>query len=300
MKRRHSLPIRLLYSALSITYPLITIYSYFVFVGKYCILAQAFDCVVVLIYFLIFHLLLIFNLIFYMRILGIDDTSTANRFKGKGVDKKYLEKSFFNPFIYQEIESKKRKMLKKCDVCQTYKPPRAHHCTICNKCFLKYDHHCLFLGVCIAFYNYKFFYLFSLTSIIYNIFVITLLMINLLRNKILKTNPKVHFIMCILSSSIILIFCLKKLIKHSFNISRNETTTEAISLDAFYRGDQGLVYIFQEGLLVTQEEIFDRPVMNPYNLGVTENWLQIFGNEWNTWLLPISTTPGDGINYPKR
>nr|XP_057910016.1 palmitoyltransferase ZDHHC20-like [Doryrhamphus excisus] len=300
MKGRHALPVRLFYSALSVTYPVITIYSYFVFVGKYCIQAQAFDRVLILLYFLIFHLFLIFNLIFYMRILGIDDTSTANRFKGKGVDKKYLEKTFFNPFIYQEIESKKRKMLKKCDCCQTYKPPRAHHCTICKKCFLKFDHHCIFLGVCIAFYNYKFFYLFLVTSIIYDVFVITLLMITLVGDPSLNTNPKVHFIIAISLLAMVLVFCVPKLIKHSFTISRNETTTESIALDAFYEGDQGFVYIFQEGLLVTQEEVFDRPVMNPYNLGLTDNWLQIFGNEWTTWLLPISTTPGDGINFPKR
>lgn len=29
-----------------------------------------------------------------------------------------------------------------CKRCLIPKPPRTHHCSICNKCILKYDHHC--------------------------------------------------------------------------------------------------------------------------------------------------------------
>jgi palmitoyltransferase len=29
-----------------------------------------------------------------------------------------------------------------CKKCISPKPPRAHHCSICNKCILKMDHHC--------------------------------------------------------------------------------------------------------------------------------------------------------------
>lgn len=29
-----------------------------------------------------------------------------------------------------------------CKKCLTPKPPRTHHCSICNKCVLKMDHHC--------------------------------------------------------------------------------------------------------------------------------------------------------------
>jgi hypothetical protein len=29
-----------------------------------------------------------------------------------------------------------------CSLCQTYKPPKTHHCRICNRCISKMDHHC--------------------------------------------------------------------------------------------------------------------------------------------------------------
>jgi len=32
-----------------------------------------------------------------------------------------------------------------CRICIAPKPPRCHHCTICNKCVLKMDHHCRIL-----------------------------------------------------------------------------------------------------------------------------------------------------------
>lgn len=29
-----------------------------------------------------------------------------------------------------------------CTRCETYRPPRAHHCRICKRCIRKLDHHC--------------------------------------------------------------------------------------------------------------------------------------------------------------
>ena len=29
-----------------------------------------------------------------------------------------------------------------CRKCKVFKPPRAHHCSICQRCVLKMDHHC--------------------------------------------------------------------------------------------------------------------------------------------------------------
>jgi hypothetical protein len=30
----------------------------------------------------------------------------------------------------------------KCSKCGVMRPPRAHHCKVCQKCVLRYDHHC--------------------------------------------------------------------------------------------------------------------------------------------------------------
>lgn len=47
-----------------------------------------------------------------------------------------------------------------CLKCDEVKPPRTHHCSICNRCILKMDHHCPFIGNCIGLGNQKAFWLF--------------------------------------------------------------------------------------------------------------------------------------------
>lgn len=36
-----------------------------------------------------------------------------------------------------------------CKKCDSPRPPRTHHCSICNKCILKMDHHCRILYILI-------------------------------------------------------------------------------------------------------------------------------------------------------
>ena len=48
-----------------------------------------------------------------------------------------------------------------------FKPLRAHHCKICNKCTLKMDHHCPWVLNCVGVYSHKSFYL---TQIYWSVF----------------------------------------------------------------------------------------------------------------------------------
>ncbi|XP_011500193.1 PREDICTED: probable palmitoyltransferase ZDHHC16 [Ceratosolen solmsi marchali] len=45
-----------------------------------------------------------------------------------------------------------------CKKCIKPKPPRTHHCSICNKCILKMDHHCPWLNNCVGHYNHRYFF----------------------------------------------------------------------------------------------------------------------------------------------
>uniref|UniRef100_F6UMH6 Palmitoyltransferase n=1 Tax=Ciona intestinalis TaxID=7719 RepID=F6UMH6_CIOIN len=52
------------------------------------------------------------------------------------------------------------KYLQFCQVCQGYKPPRAHHCRKCERCVLKMDHHCPWINNCCGHFNHTNFVLF--------------------------------------------------------------------------------------------------------------------------------------------
>ena len=47
-----------------------------------------------------------------------------------------------------------------CNKCKIFRPFRAHHCKICNRCVLKMDHHCFWIFNCVGYYNQKNFYQF--------------------------------------------------------------------------------------------------------------------------------------------
>ena len=51
------------------------------------------------------------------------------------------------------------KMIKclRCELCNVWRPPRAHHCRICKRCVIDLDHHCNFVGTCVAKNNIKYF-----------------------------------------------------------------------------------------------------------------------------------------------
>ncbi|XP_032527029.2 palmitoyltransferase ZDHHC16 [Danaus plexippus] len=47
-----------------------------------------------------------------------------------------------------------------CKKCISPKPPRTHHCSVCDRCILGMDHHCPWLNNCVGFYNARYFYLY--------------------------------------------------------------------------------------------------------------------------------------------
>ena len=53
---------------------------------------------------------------------------------------------------------------KYCHKCKYIKPPRTHHCSICDACVMRMDHHCPWVGNCVGAKNHKFFYNFLLYS----------------------------------------------------------------------------------------------------------------------------------------
>jgi palmitoyltransferase ZDHHC9/14/18 len=61
---------------------------------------------------------------------------------------------------------------KYCKSCQIWRPPRCHHCRICDTCVEGQDHHCVWLNQCVGRRNYRFFFSFVGTCTIMSLLTI--------------------------------------------------------------------------------------------------------------------------------
>lgn len=174
-----------------------------------------------------------------------------------------------------------------CRKCSHFKPPRSHHCSVCRRCVLKMDHHCVWVVNCVGAYNYKFFLLF----ILYTFLETTLCTFALLPHFIaffqdIGNHPDsaiylattfVAFVLNVAFSLSLLGF----LILHTSLVTSNTTTIEA-------------------------QEKKNTPRWR-YDLGVRQNFEQVFGTNRLYWLVP-AYSKGDiqnmpvlqGLEYPVR
>ncbi|XP_064407374.1 palmitoyltransferase ZDHHC3-like isoform X2 [Halichondria panicea] len=57
-----------------------------------------------------------------------------------------------------------------CSKCETYRPPRSHHCRKCRRCVRRMDHHCPWINNCVGEKNFKYFFSFVVYIAIYTLY----------------------------------------------------------------------------------------------------------------------------------
>lgn len=282
-------------------YPLFMLYINFVFLGIFILNPKVFNDVGILIVFILFNVFQTFTIVYYILVFTSDSKSTQDIFPIALEQKIQRNFKTINPFIAESIKNTSIEKTHLCEICKTYKPPRCHHCSRCNRCFLKMDHHCIFLDVCIGFHNYKFFILFLVSNIVFVSFYIIVIFIDIFGSGTFKNAETiVNFTISSVLSLLVIITTMIFLRKHFMLISNNETTIESLAINAYLNNDRTFVYIFQEGCIPRLSDSKDRKILNPYNLGIKQNWKDVFGNNFWEWISPSFTSSGDGITFKKN
>ena len=108
-----------------------------------------------------------------------------------------------------------------CFKCKSVRPPRAHHCSICNACVMRMDHHCPWVGNCVGLNNHKFFLNFLFNAMMGCIIVATTMIHNAFTEGFKKFDRNMHFSACMMLSTA-LIFSLGGLLGlHTYLIATN-------------------------------------------------------------------------------
>ena len=281
-------------------YPFYILYTNFIFLGLFIIKPNILGSWSISLLFIIFELLETFTVIYYILIYTSESKSTQDIFPLTSNIQTRRSYKHLNPFISEKLKESSIEKTNSCNIRQTYKPPRCHHCSRCERCYLKMDHHCLFLDSCIGFHNYKFFFQFLIVNILMIIYNLVIVSIEIYVNKNFKSEVLVNFIVFVVLSGLALFIFIPTAIYHCSLISTNETTIERLTIDEYLLGNSTFANNFQEGPLSQGSLLNNRKILNPYNLGMKENWKQVFGSRPIDWILPSFSSIGDGISFKKN
>ncbi|KAL1462764.1 hypothetical protein WDU94_014575 [Cyamophila willieti] len=122
-----------------------------------------------------------------------------------------------------------------CSRCETYRPPRAHHCRICKRCIKRMDHHCPWINNCVGEKNQRYFVQFLIYVTILAVYAIILVTISWLKECPLcsgeitiKQTRILHSIILIVEAVMFGLFVLTILYDQIDAIINDETSIEQL------------------------------------------------------------------------
>ena len=161
---------------------------------------------------------------------------------------------YINSKIKKIIKGQKY-ILKFCETCNMIRDIRTFHCNICGICVEKHDHHCERVSNCIGVYNYKKFFIFVNSSIIYLFIIFGICMHYFNRyNQIAPGGAWVFLIMFSITiiDFISLFETLVLLYSHIRSVLYNITIREGIKKKRYKAYDRGFKENCKEALFRNQ------------------------------------------------
>ncbi|KAJ1527011.1 hypothetical protein ONE63_008555 [Megalurothrips usitatus] len=120
-----------------------------------------------------------------------------------------------------------------CTRCETYRPPRAHHCRICKRCIRRMDHHCPWINNCVGEKNQKYFLQFLVYVALLVLYAIALVMASWMEecpdcpiDIAVKQSRILHTVLVLVESLLFGLFVAAMLIDQLQAIFGDETAVE--------------------------------------------------------------------------
>ncbi|XP_060213270.1 probable protein S-acyltransferase 12 isoform X2 [Lycium barbarum] len=245
-----------------------------------------------------FHILLVLLMWSYIKVVIQDPGSVPENWKL--VSEQNIEEgnsvalsdyaSIENPtstLSTDQIERRQSQSRGYCSKCHNGKPPRCHHCSVCQRCVLKMDHHCIWVVNCVGARNYKFFLLFVMYTFLTTTLDTLVLLPSFIKffrqamnHSLSPGNIAVIFLVFVLNLAFSLsVLCF--VIMHASLLSSNTTSVE----------------VYEK----------KKTMQWKYDLGWKRNFEQVFGANKALWFFPLFSKKDlenipalHGLEFPTR
>ncbi|KAK3793222.1 hypothetical protein RRG08_014322 [Elysia crispata] len=138
-----------------------------------------------------------------------------------------------------------------CMKCETYRPPRAHHCRVCRRCIRRMDHHCPWINNCVGEFNQRFFIQFLFYVGLASVFAITMVIVSWTiepssARKETKHIKLVHSIVLVVESILFGLFVIAIGCDQMSAILNDETAVEHVKKEGPARARKSRIVLLQE------------------------------------------------------